>query len=440
MTEPGAPSEARLRRPWRVLVFPGGMENGLEIRESLQYAKEVELVSASSDMGNHAPYAFRAHRVVRDVRTSGWLDDLNTVVRELGVDWIYPANSFVIDALDAVRDELACRVVLPSREVLAVTRSKRRTIACLREVLPVPAVYATVEEIPNFPVFAKPDRGYGAQGARVLDDVTQARSVNFTTDVVQELLPGREYTVDCFTSRHGALLFAGARERSRVRMATAMHAESVTPELQARLRGYAERILTRIPITGAWFFQVKEDAQGICRLLEIDVRIAGTMAYHRCQGVNFPLLTLFDHMGEDVQVMPHALRYSLDRSLRNRYLVDVTYDTVYVDLDDTILVHGALNLRMISYLYQCVNTGRRLVLVSKHTVADRDGLLARWRLDTLFDDVIWLDESQSKADVIRPAGAIFIDDSFSQRREVAQRHGIPTFDPSMIEMLLDDRA
>lgn len=37
-------------------------------------------------------------------------------------------------------------------------------------------------------------------------------------------------------------------------------------------------------------------------------------------------------------------------------------------------------------------------------------------------------------------GAIFIDDSFAERREVAEACGIPTFDLSMLELLLDDRA
>ena len=54
-------------------------------------------------------------------------------------------------------------------------------------------------------------------------------------------------------------------------------------------------------------------------------------------------------------------------------------------------------------------------------------------------EIIWLKESDSKADYIKSKSSIFIDDSFSQRQEVANRHGIPTFDGSMIEGLFDDR-
>jgi hypothetical protein len=51
-----------------------------------------------------------------------------------------------------------------------------------------------------------------------------------------------------------------------------------------------------------------------------------------------------------------------------------------------------------------------------------------------------LKEHESKADFIDPENAIFIDDSFSQRKEVNQRHGISTFDNSMVELLIDERC
>lgn len=54
-----------------------------------------------------------------------------------------------------------------------------------------------------------------------------------------------------------------------------MHAEVVSPDIVKILRNYAEKILEKIKITGACFFQVKEDDDGILRLLEIDIRIAG---------------------------------------------------------------------------------------------------------------------------------------------------------------------
>ena len=129
----------------------------------------------------------------------------------------------------------------------------------------------------------------------------------------------------------------------------------------------------------------------------------------------------------------------LDRSLRNRYLLDYVYDTVYVDLDDTIVCKGLLNTDMIKFLYQAFNQGKKLVLISKHLGQDKKAYLQRWRIDSLFDEVIWLQEHEDKYQYMNSKRAIYIDDSFSQRYEAAQKLGIPTFDASMIECLLDER-
>lgn len=428
-----------MKKPINVLIFPAGMENGLEIRKALQYCKEVRLFGASSPGINHAFYVFRDVSLVRDVRATDWISDLNKVIRKKQIDVVYPANSTVIDQISAARDQIDAQVLLPRHDIITLTRSKRATIEKLRDVIPVPAVYQSAQDIPRFPVFVKPDQGYGSQGAELIENEQQVRNVNFETHIVQEYLPGKEYSVDCFCDENGSLLFSGARERLRVRMGTSMHAEPVSATLEIHLRDYAERILRRIPISGAWFFQVKMDLKGTLRLLEIDIRIAGTMGFNRSRGINFPLLSILQARGVRVRTMAIQVPLSMDRCLHNRYRLEFEYDTVFVDLDDTLVVHDRLNLELITFLYQCINKGKRVVLISKHQGPDIRVYLRQWRIETLFDEIIWLQESDSKADRIAKARAIFIDDSFSQRAEVAERCGIPTFDPSMIEALIDDR-
>jgi carbamoyl-phosphate synthase large subunit len=433
------PSIHQMKKPLNVLIFPAGMENGLEIRKALQSCKEVRLFGASSPDINQAFYVYQDVSIIRDVRTPGWLDDLNAAIDRHGIDIVFPANSTVIDHLSPVREHVKAQVLLPSHEVIQITRSKRATLALLKNVLPTPVVYESFEDIKAFPAFAKPDRGYGSQGIRLVESVHEASHLDFDTLVVQEHLPGKEYTVDCFSDMEGRLVFSGARERVRIRMGTSMHAELVPPELESRLRAYAEAILGKLKITGAWFFQVKEDRNGTLRLLEVDVRIAGTMCFHRARGVNFSLLSILQSQGHKIGTLVNTAPLTLDRCLHNRYRLDYEYDAVYVDLDDTLVIHAQLNIELIGFLYQCVNRGKKVVLISKHLGSDIRAYLRQWRIESLFDDIIWLKEEQSKADHIAHERAIFIDDSFSQRAEVVKRIGIPTFDSSMVEALIDDR-
>ncbi len=397
------------------------------------------MFGASSPGLNQASYVYKAVCVVRDVRTPGWLDDLNDAIQRHNIDVVFPANSTVIDALSPIRWKVNAEVLLPAEEVIRITRSKRATLQLLHGLLPTPRVFANAQEIPHYPVFAKPDQGYGSQGIELVTSPVQAAVIDFHKMIVQEHLPGKEYSVDCFSSAAGKLLFSGARERVRVRMGTSMHAEVVSDEVESLMRAHAEAILSKLQITGAWFFQMKEDHEGVLRLLEIDIRIAGTMCFNRARGVNFPLLSILQSAGLKVGTLVNTHPLTLDRCLRNRYRFEYDYDMVYVDLDDTLVVHEQLNVELVTFLYQCVNQGKTIVLISKHLGPDIRAHLRRWRIEQLFDEIIWLKETDSKADHIRPGPTIFIDDSFSQRAEVAERLGIPTFDPSMVEALIDDR-
>jgi len=200
----------------------------------------------------------------------------------------------------------------------------------------------------------------------------------------------------------------------------------------------AEVIAAELPLRGPWFFQVKEDRDGTFRLLEINARIAGTMAYHRVLGVNFALLGIFEEERLPLGILVNPIALEMDRALTNRFRTNLAYERIYLDLDDSLIRRGRLNIEMVKFLHQSRERGRTITLLTKSLV-DPVPVLKSHRIETLFDEIRWIGEADSKADHIDPAGAIFIDDSFSQRREVAERHGIPTFDPSMLEMLIDDR-
>lgn len=426
---------------YNVLVFPGGTEVGLEILKSLRYCKEIVLFSAASGMKNHAEYVYEHHREIPSVFEDDCLFVLNSLIKEWSIEFIFPANPLVIDFLNKHRSEIDCALIMNSESVLEITRSKSATYQELNGFIPVPKLFHVVNEESLFPVFVKPDSMYGAQDVRKIDNFdAYVACPPKSGEIVTEYLPGNEFTIDCFTNRHGKVLFAGPRSRERIRMGTSMHSETPDGKTVQLLQGYAQIIQSLIPLRGAWFFQVKLDAGGQYKLLEVEARIAGTMALHRVQGVNFPLLSVFDVLSKDVNITSQPGSTVIDRALTNRYSHSFSYSTIYVDLDDTLLVKGKINIQLIQFLYQCINNGNKIILISKSLSSDPMGLLRHWKISELFDEIYWLREEESKADYITGSNAIFIDDSFSQRMEVNARHGIPTFDPSMIEILLDERG
>lgn len=402
--------------------------------------KEVTLCSLGS-AAHHAPFVFRQHEFVPDVTTDGWLDPLNSATERLGIDCIFPAHDDVVIALAEHRDSVAAEVISSPVATCLITRSKSKTYNLLRGKLPVPSVFSEAPSPDEFPVFVKPDRGQGSQGAQRVSDPEMLRALlkSRSNQIVMEDLTGRECTVDCLSDRRRGLMFCGGRERIRTRAGIAMNSAPVDEEMNRQFREYAEIISRDLELHGAWFFQTRENAKGEPVLLEIAPRVGGTMALHRVLGVNFPMLSLLEHQGVPFEIMTNTCDIEIDRALVNRYRSDIEYSHIYVDLDDTLLVNGAVNTVLVSLLFQSVERGCKLSLLTR-TLSDAEEVLREKRLSGLFDDVIQIGQSDSKADHIDPDGAIFIDDSFSERQSVVARHAIPTFDCSMIEMLLDVRA
>jgi hypothetical protein len=218
-----------------------------------------------------------------------------------------------------------------------------------------------------------------------------------------------------------------------------MNSKPVDDKTSSLFRKMADIISGELEFHGAWFFQLKMANTGIFKLLEIAPRISGTMATNRVLGVNFPLLSIYEQEGIVLKIMTNNCDVEIDRALTNRFKHSIEYKKVYVDLDDTLILNDKINTFLIRFLYQAINKGCKIILITK-TTGRIDSILSKWRLTSVFDEVIAISKGDSKADFINPDGAIFIDDSFSERQSVYWKHKIPTFDCSMIELLLDERV
>lgn len=430
--------EYGLKKIFNVLVFPGGTEIGLEIWKALSKCKEVRLFSVGSRVSNHAPYIFANYEVIPSVHEPDWLPALNQYIGEHDIDYIFPAHDDVVVALAQNNNKIPARVISSPLRSCLICRSKSQTYRFFEDVIPVPVIHECYDAIMEYPVFVKPDKGQGSQQTHVVNNKEQLiQLLGDNKDlIITEYLPGEEYTVDCFSDRDIGLLFCEGRQRIRTRGGISMNSHMVENPVFVK---YARTIFEKLRLNGGWFYQVKKDRNGTLKLMEIAPRIAGTMALHRVQGVNFPLLSIYEQERVPFEIMVNPLDIEIDRALVNRYKHQLQYNAVYVDLDDTLILRDRVNLNLIRFLFQCINQGIRIVLLTKHT-AEVEQTLEQYRLKGLFDEIIHLEPSADKANYIREAEAIFIDDSFSERKAVHNKLSIMTFDSSMLEMLFDERS
>lgn len=421
-----------------ILVFPCGSEIGLDIYSSVCYSTYFHLIGGSS-VDDHGKFVYEDYIPnIPFANSPDFIPTMAKIVRERHIDAIYPAMDLVITVLKEHEEELGCKVVASPVETTRICLSKELTYQKLYGCIHIPKLYHTTNiPINEFPVFAKPKIGYGAKGTKLLN--TQQEVENFIKGkkdiLLLEYLPGEEFTVDCFTDKNGLLLYSAARKRNRVKDGISVNTYFVDEQEDFTI--IAETINKIITFRGAWFYQVKRDKNGRLCLLEIASRLGGSSLLSRAVGVNFALLSLFDIFDYDVSIMKNNYNVILDRALENKYKTDLDFDSVYCDYDDCLILDKkTINVDLIKFLYQCINKGKKIFLLSKHD-GDLHKELEHFRLNHLFDEVIHIGKDVNKAEYIRSSNALFIDDSNAERVNINKRLNIPVFSPEMIDVLLD---
>lgn len=420
-----------------VLVYPGGTEIGLEIARSLKPCKEVRLISAGM-RDTPADLFFSIHHEVGPVSSQAWLQELHSVIEAERVTHILPAHDDVIVPLLENEERLGSKIVTSSLETCRIARSKIETIKRLTGVVPVPKLFEKASAIEKLPLFLKPDRGQGSRGALIVRTheelgVALARDSSL---LIQEYLPGREYTIDCFSDRKKGVLYAKGRERIKVTSGIASRSLFVE---DSQFGDYARRIHAALPFQGAWFFQLKASADGELKLLEVAPRIAGTSGLSRVSGVNLSLLSLYESDRVEVSMTQGVMDIVVERSLIPAYAHAFEYDALYLDFDDTLIVNGEVNTQLVKIAYQCLNRKKAVVLVTRHA-GDITASLRKHRLEGLFDKVVHLNKGESKRQAILHSKCVFVDDSFRELDDLRLHPGVTPLHVSSVDLLINYRG
>jgi hypothetical protein len=421
----------------KVLIFPCGSENAIEIFHALKDVVNIKLFGASSK-DDHGSYLFKNY-----IGNVPYITDINfpiffkNVLEKNEIDFVFPTHDDVALFLSEKNESWPSKIAGPGHQQALICRSKKRTYDLFENYDFCPSRYNGLERA-KFPMFAKPDKGQGGIGVLRIDNEAVLEKTLFEKPdyIITEFLPGEELTVDCFTNRHGKLLFVGARSRDRIWGGISTRSTKKKPN--GEIEKIADIISKELKMNGLWYFQVKKSEEGKYKLLEVSIRTAGTMNLFRMTGVNFPLLTLYNALNLDVEIIPFSFEVQVDRSLKNRYRHNISFKTVYIDFDDTITTKDKVNFETLALLYNLKHQGKSIVLITRHQ-GDIFVTLDKLAIHKgLFKEIIHISENDEKYRYIDLASnPIFIDNSFRERSLVFKHKGIPVFDVDATELLLD---
>lgn len=317
--------------------------------------------------------------------------------------------------------------------------SKKLTYEFFENIINVPIIFNENDNL-IYPVFVKPDKGCGSNGVKKINNyqslIEHCNVIN--EPLILEYLPGKEYTIDCFSDRNKGLIFVGIRERIRVTNGICTATKRITdmPEIE----DIAFKIYSKIPLFGSWFFQIKYSKNNKPYLLEIAPRIAGCMGFYRGLGINFPLLSIYEFERKPIEILlndnlPNDLK--MTKIYRNYYHNSINYKYVYVDLDDTLIYDNNVNDQLIQFLYQCSNKNIKCFLITRNN--NSHSLLKKHKISLeLFDKIIHVDNNKKKSEFIEYLDSIFIDDSFKERKDVKEtKQNVYVMDCSSLDLLLN---
>lgn len=435
--------EVKMSNRKKVLIFPCGSEGALEIYDSLKYNLRIEIYGASGKK-NFTDFIYQDKMFFYgDQRLYITHPDFETAFSALlssfNIDFVIPTFDDVAVKLAEMSDRLPAQIITSPYETAVIAGDKQLMYQNLREFNFVPKVYSSIDEVKTYPVFVKPAIGCGSRGVQLANSESELKEIlekNSDRHLICEYLPGEEITVDCFTDRHGELRFVGPRLRERVCNGMTYRGRNIA--LTDEIQKIASCINQKMTFRGAWFFQAKRDASGTLKLLEFSVRQSTNSSLYSRLGINFSVLSLYDAMDMDITVLCNNFSLRQERRICAFYKIDIEFDTVYIDFDDTLTTHDKVNTSMMRLVYQFVNSGKHIILISRHMEGDLYECMKNFKIfPELFDEIIWIRDDTPKANYIRPDRSIFIDNYYNELLDVHQKHGIPVFNVDAADCLID---
>jgi carbamoyl-phosphate synthase large subunit len=314
-------------RSVRVMVTGAGGPAAVSVMKSLGADASVSLIAADMD-----PWAAGLYLVPPEARTlvpAGTDPHFAgaTLARctAMGVDVLIPTCDAELRPLGKARDEfrrVGVELLLAPDQALDVCLDKLALAERCAGHLPVPRTERLDKvadpESWTYPVMIKPRTGSGSRGISVAASSQELMRLDPSPDfMVQDYLPGAEYSIDVLADVTGHVVAAVPRVRERVDSGVSVAGRTVHDGELERLGADVARATGLTYVANVQF---RRDVVGHPALLEVNPRFPGTMPLTVASGVDMPLMALDSLRGRPLPERADFRDMAMVRYLEERFV------------------------------------------------------------------------------------------------------------------------
>jgi carbamoyl-phosphate synthase large subunit len=335
------PVTARVTAPLRVLVTGAGGPAAIAAMKSLRADASIELVAADMD-----PWAAGLYLTpLRTLIPAGAAEDFTSVLlarcRTFGVDVVLPTVDAELQPLAREREtfvEAGVALLLAPAAALDVILDKLSLAQHCAGVVRVPRteLFGPSVEVASwtYPVVVKPRRGSGSRGVMIVDSAAELAALDRSPSlIVQDFLPGEEYSVDVLADAAGHVVASVPRLRARVDSGVSVGGLTVhDPEVE----WFGRAVAQATGITYVANVQCRRDRGGNPALLEVNPRMPGTLGLTIASGVDMPRLALAALLGRPIPANIDFSELAVVRFLDERFVDPAEISSVGLDLRKTL--------------------------------------------------------------------------------------------------------
>lgn len=283
-------------RDCRAILLPGGgAAAAVGVIKSLRLAGyRGRLVATDADPVAVGARLADAFYVLPPAHREDFFPAALRVIEREGIDLVLATSGFDIFPYSQRRAELEARgvtVAIAPPDVLETCADKWRFYLVVGATFPLPRTWQPGDGAVTYPCFAKPVRGKGSRDGYVCATPAElAFRLRHRADlIVQEYLPGEEYTVDVLADLDGRPVVAVPRVRLETRGGVSMKGRIVRDrEIEALCLDMAAFL--RLPAASC--MQLRRGRSGRPYFLEVNSRFGGGTVFATLAGVNLPALLL----------------------------------------------------------------------------------------------------------------------------------------------------